>query len=79
MDPETLTDGMAGQLLFDALENALGEDTVSVTNQDGVLTVVGEAGGGSFVLRLDEETGNFLSLEIPEEDFSLTFQGFSFY
>ena len=79
VDPASLTDGMAGQLLFDALESALGEDSVTITNQDGVLSVAGETSGGSFVLRLDKETGNFLSLEIPEEEFSLSFHGFSFY
>lgn len=78
--PETLTDGMAGDILMDTLQTALGSENVELTRQDGVLTVKGKLdNGGSFELRLDSQTGNFLSLAMPENDFFMEFSGFEFY
>ena len=65
--PETLTEGMAGDLLMDALQTALGPDNVKLSRQEGVLIVQGRLdNGGSFELQLDSKTGNFLSLSVPE-------------
>ena len=78
--PETLTDGMAGDLLMQTLQTALGNENVELSREDGVVTVRGQLdAGGSFELRLDSETGNFLSLSMPERGFSMEFSGFEFY
>ena len=78
--PETLTDGMAGDILMDTLQTALGSENVELSRQDGVLTVKGKLdSGGNFELRLDSQTGNFLSLAMPESDFYMEFSGFEFY
>lgn len=78
--PETLTDGMAGDILMDTLQTALGRENVELTRQDDILTVKGKLdNGGSFELRLDSQTGNFLSLAMPGNDFFMEFSGFEFY
>ena len=53
---------------------------MELSRQDGVLTVKGRLdNGGNFELRLDSQTGNFLSLAMPESDFYMEFSGFEFY
>lgn len=77
--PETLTDGMAGEILVETIQSAFGGEDVSVECGDGVIAIRGRVDSGDFTLRLDSDTGNFLSLSLPDNDFYMEFSGFEFY
>ena len=48
----------------------VGEDAVELS---------GDADAGRFLLRLDPETGSYLSVEIPEKGFAAEFENFRFF
>ena len=78
--PETLTDGMAGDILMDTLRTALGSENVELSRQDGDYS--GNSWldiGGDFVQRRDRGTGCGLGQALPEGDFYMEFSGFEFY
>ncbi len=77
--PEALTDGMAGEILMETIRSAFGGEDISVECGDGIISICGRINNGDFTLRLDRTTGNFLSLDLPDNDFYMEFSGFEFY
>ena len=54
------------------------QNGINVSFEDGKFLVRGETENGDFTLILDEKSGNFLSLEIPDIPMSVTFHNFKF-
>ena len=77
--PEQISDGAVGRLLMDSIEAAAGKENITLNSAEGVITVRSRIDSGEFLLKLDEKTGNFLSLALPEQEFYLEFSDFSFY
>lgn len=52
---------------------------MALSLEEEAIVFTGQKENNSFSLRLDKETGNFLSLNIPDEDFSAEFKNFHFF
>lgn len=79
VDPESFATSAPVKLLAGAINAATADSGVTVELTGGVATITGEGDGGQFILRLDEKSGNFLSLSIPESEFSMEFENFQFF
>ena len=78
IDPSTLPiESMAGMIL-DTLNQAMEPNGMALSLEGQALVFTGQKENSSFSLRLDKETGNFLSLSIPDEGFSAEFRDFRF-
>ena len=76
--PDALLNSAPVQALFQVL-NATAEDlTVEAYSEEGYVVVKGKTNESAFTLKINNETGNFLSLTFPEEDISFTFDQFQF-
>ena len=78
LDPDSLPLRSVAGLLSGVLDPALGAAGMALTLEEGAILLTGQQEAGAFTLRLDPENGNYLSLAIPEEDFSAEFTDFRF-
>lgn len=79
IDPSTLpVESMAGMIL-NTLNQAMEPNGMALSLEEEAIVFTGQKENSSFSLRLDKETGNFLSLNIPDEDFSAEFKNFHFF
>ena len=64
------------RVMQDALNRALEPQGCTVSLEDGVLELRGQIDAYEFVLRMDGENGNLLSLSVPGENMEMTFENF---
>ncbi len=78
IDPNTALSQAAVSAVVKALDAMTRQNGIHVSFEDSKFLVNGETENGDFTLILDEKSGNFLSLEIPEIPMSVTFHNFQF-
>ena len=78
VDPNAALSQAAVSAVVKALDAVTRQNGINVSFEDGKFLVRGETENGDFTLILDEKSGNFLSLEIPDIPMSVTFHNFKF-
>ncbi|HJB26584.1 MAG TPA: hypothetical protein H9662_08250 [Firmicutes bacterium] len=76
VDPNAALSQAAVSAVVKALDAVTRQNGIHVSFEDGKFLVSGETENGDFTLILDEKSGNFLSLEMPEIPMSVTFHNF---
>ncbi len=76
IDPNSALSKAAVSAVVKALDAAARQNGVSVSFEHGQFLVSGESDSGKFTLILDEKSGNFLSLEMPDIPMSVKFNNF---
>ncbi len=76
IDPKSTLGGATIRLVLAAINQAAEGEGVLATYEDNVLTVTGESESGQFILTLDAEKGNILTLSIPAEKLEVEFFNF---
>lgn len=69
--PDSIPGKAASKLVLDAINAALKDDGVSVSQTDGCVTISGQLESGSFALVIDAKSGNILKLSIPDSQLEL--------
>lgn len=78
IDPEKFPANMMVDAIVKSLGSAFNAEEVNVTQDGERYTVEGKNDNGPFIMEIDAENGNILSIEIPGEKFSADFGGFMF-
>lgn len=79
VDPSSVPGTAVIKLLTGAVDSVLQEEGVTLSYEDSVLLLEGQVGtSGNFTLRVDSETGNLLSLSVPDEALEVSFRDFKF-
>lgn len=78
MKVDEFFDSAAVKALVSGLNSAAAGSGVEFSMEDQSLRMEGDSGSGRFLLRIDRENGNLLSLEMPQQGLSLSFKDFCF-
>lgn len=78
LNPDSLPVQAAAGAMIHAVNSALQPYGVNVNATEECVELSGDAEAGRFLLRLDAESGNYLSIELPENGFSAEFENFRF-
>lgn len=78
VDPDSFVGKTLLQTAVKALNMAGNPQGISVTQTDGGVQLVSSTQGMDFTLTLDQETGHFLELSVPEESLVIRFDNFQF-
>ena len=76
--PGSVPGSAISSLLVDTVNTATKENGVTVDYQNEVFTLEGRSESGTFLLTMDGNNGNLLTLSVPADDFEATFTDFSF-
>jgi len=77
-DPSSVPGGSVANLAVSAINKVLLKEGLALSYEDGALAVGGSNENGAFTLVLDEETGNFLKLSVPDHQLEIDFSNFAF-
>ncbi len=76
LDPASKTGGAVTTMIIEAINAAAKDSGVQISLSDGAVVIEGSMQDGAFTLKLDEESGNFLSLDIPSNELYMSFNNF---
>lgn len=63
-------------LIFNAIDSAASDENAEVTTKDGIISVTGDSALGSYTVDMDETSGNYLGIRIPDKKLSAVFSDF---
>ncbi|MCI8351826.1 MAG: hypothetical protein HFJ86_11805 [Oscillospiraceae bacterium] len=78
IDPDSFVGKTLVQAAIKALNQAGNPQGISVTRTDGGVQLISSTEGMEFTLALDQETGHFLELSVPDEKLNIKFENFQF-
>lgn len=74
--PDSVPGQAASKLILSALNNAMAEEGVQITQQEQTLVISGQIEEGDFKLTLDRENGNILKLSVPDSQLDIEILNF---
>lgn len=78
IDPDSFVGKTLVQAAIKALNEAGNPQGITVTRTDGGVQLISSTEGMNFTLALDQETGHFLELSVPDEKLNIKFENFQF-
>jgi len=79
VSPDQLSSSAAVKLLASVIDSVVEQEDLQIELEDGRAALTGRLDSGDFILIIDRETGNFLSLSMPDSEFEMTFENFTFF